>query len=143
MKFWDSLRISFIFAIRFNFETENTSKSIVQPSFIFPIGCWSSAPSNLFYCFVCSSFLQKSPQKKPFHLQTESRLRCFIPFLQKDRFNFHRFANFGKLKTFFSSNLKLFAFCLNLQVSEGTSLESDKKDCSVFTDLLQLRQFNL
>ena len=45
--------------------------------------------------------LQKSPQKKPFHLQTELRLRCFIPFLQIDRFNFHRFANFGKLKNFF------------------------------------------
>ena len=45
--------------------------------------------------------LQKSPQKKPFHLQTESGLRRFIPFLPIDRFNFHRFANFGKLKNFF------------------------------------------
>ena len=115
MKFWDSLRISFIFARRFNFETENTSKSIVQPSFIFPIGCWSSAPSNLFYCFVCSTSA-KIPPKETFSSSDRIGIAPLYPIFANRPIQFSSVCKLWQVEKLFSpSNLKLvelFAFCV-------------------------------
>ena len=54
-------------------------------------------------------FLQNPPKR---NLSSSDRIEIALlyPIFAIDRSNFHRFANFAKLKNFFFPNLKLFAF---------------------------------
>ena len=96
MRPWVSLQISFIFAGKFNFETENTSKSIVQPPSSGLVVGSMHLQISFIVLFVPRQCQCKIPQKKPFHLQTESGLCRFIRVFPIDRFNFQGFANFKK-----------------------------------------------
>ena len=140
MRPWVSLQISFIFAGKFNFETENTSKSIVQPPSPGLVVGSMHLQISFIVLFVPRQCQCKIPQKKPFHLQTESGLCRFIRVFPIDRFNFQGFANFkmNKFFTFSSSDI----FLCDLYVW-NLLLESDRKACSFLFRLLQLTKFNL